>query len=59
MRKVKPRKLMCWNKDSITGKAKAMHTGKEIQGINSHGQVGVQSSPGGQDSITHNSYLER
>lgn len=50
---------MCWNKDSITGKAKAMHTGKEIQGINSHGQVGVQSSPGGQDSITHNSYLER
>jgi len=34
IRRVKVRKLMCWDKDSLIGKAKAVHVSKIKQGIN-------------------------
>ena len=42
-------KLQGWDKNNLIGKAKAMHASKAKQGIHSptsHGQAGVQPSPG-------------
>ena len=53
--KVKVRKLMGWDKDSLIGKAKATQASKAKQGIHSltsHQQAGVQPSPGEQGSTT-------
>ena len=59
--RVKVRKLMGWDKDSLISKAKATHTSKAKQGIHSPLPISrqVQPSPGKQGSITHNSYLGR
>lgn len=48
------------NKDSLTGREKAMHASKQNkQTTASHGQAGVQLSPGQQGPITRNDDLGR
>lgn len=46
--RVKGRKLMGLNKDSLVGVAKAMHESRAKQRINSKGQADVQPVPGEQ-----------
>ena len=62
IRKVKVRKLVGWDKDSLIDKAKAKQhkqSKRRNSFITSHQQAGVQPSPGKQGTITHNSYLGR